>query len=65
MILASAMRHSVGRPAHGNGGRHEKSYGAALPTAVRSVFENISWNLKSAPLSGADFVDNASHRETH
>ena len=34
MILASAMRHSVGRPAHGNGGRHEKSYGAALPAAV-------------------------------
>ena len=27
MILASAMRHSVGRPAHGNGGRFI-AYGA-------------------------------------
>lgn len=25
------MRHSVGRPAHGNGGRHGNTYGAVHP----------------------------------
>ena len=47
MILASAMRHSVGR--HGNGGRCE-AYGVALPMNIRYETE------KSVPLNGTDFV---------
>lgn len=42
MILALAMRHSVERPAHGNGGRYEKTYGAARQPPSEAAFVFIS-----------------------
>jgi hypothetical protein len=64
MILALAMRHSVGRPAHGNGGRYETLW-SGLPAAVRTAFVLYRGQESTAPPNGAKFVVNASHRETH
>ena len=55
MILASAMRHSVGRPATGMGGGTLDLWSgrqppSALPMNIRCETE------KSAPLSDADFA---------
>ena len=55
MILASAMRHSVGRPATGMGGGTLDLWSgrqppSAMPLDIRCETE------KSAPLSDADFV---------
>ena len=55
MILASAMRHSVGRPAMGMGGG-TKTYGAALPAAVWIAFAMIPLYENRAETTGAVFV---------
>lgn len=60
-ILASAMRHSVGRPAMGMGGGTLDLWSgsqppSALPLNVRCKTE------KSAPLNGADFVVSRRHQ---
>ena len=49
MILASAMRYSVGRPATGMGGGI-RTYGAALPAAVWMALDIVRpYRSKSKP----------------
>ena len=50
MILASAMRHSVGRPATGMGGGI-RTYGAALPAAVWMALDRPLTAKRAAPFT--------------
>ena len=55
MILASAMRHSVGRPATGMGGGAKPMERPCQPPSALPL--NIRYKTeKSAPLSDADFA---------
>ena len=65
MILASAMRHSVGRPATGMGGGTKNPMERLCQPPSEPAFALYREQLNTAPPDGAKFVDNASHRETH
>ena len=64
-ILASAMRHSVGRPATGMGGGTKNPMERLCQPPSEPAFALYREQLNTAPPDGAKFVDNASHRETH
>ena len=65
LILASAMRHSVGRPATGMGGGTKNPMERLCQPPSEPAFALYREQLNTAPPDGAKFVDNASHRETH
>ena len=65
MILASAMRHSVGRPATGMGGGTKNPMERLCQPPSEAAFVFYREQPNTAPPNGAKFVDNASHRETH
>ena len=65
MILASAMRHSVGRPATGMGGGTKNPMERLCQPPSEPAFALYREQPNTAPPDGAKFVDNASHRETH
>lgn len=65
MILASAMRHSVGRPATGMGGGTKNPMERLCQPPSEAAFVFYREQPNTAPPSGAKFVVNASHRETH
>jgi len=65
MILASAMRHSVGRPATGMGGGTNDPMERICQPPSEVAFVLYREQENTAPPSDTKFVVNASHRETH
>lgn len=65
MILASAMRHSVGRPATGMGGGTKNPMERLCQPPSEAAFVLYREQENIAPPNGAKFVVNASHRGTH